>query len=386
MGFKLIRKSTGGGTAVNSFPTISTPAGTNPVASSGTDTLTFLADSSMTITGNSTNDSVQWKVATGGITNTHVSASAAVAYSKLSLTGSIVDADVSASAALALSKLATTGNFSTDGKITAGSATAGGAVLHAVTPATTVDHIRFYTSDGTYGGTASGSMGFVPYNAGSGNNEINMYSDYGQRINFYTKNGGTQRGRWMVDNTYGINIQLYAAAQLGLAITQGLAAGSSGRFIRLNDSNGSEISGFDNTGKLYFPLGTNSLPGLYPIGDTNTGIYSTGADTLDFSTGGTNRLEITSTGEVTIQTVGKGISIKTGTNARMGKSVLVAGTVIVSTTAVTANSHIFLTSNSSGGTIGDIDVTNITAGTSFTITSSSSLDTSTVAWIIFEPS
>jgi hypothetical protein len=41
-----------------------------------------------------------------GITNTEISASAAIAYGKLSLTGSIVDADVNASAAIALGKIA----------------------------------------------------------------------------------------------------------------------------------------------------------------------------------------------------------------------------------------------------------------------------------------
>jgi hypothetical protein len=46
------------------------------------------------------------KVATGGITNTEVNASAAIDYSKLNLVGSIVNADVSASAAIAYSKLA----------------------------------------------------------------------------------------------------------------------------------------------------------------------------------------------------------------------------------------------------------------------------------------
>jgi len=40
-----------------------------------------------------------------GITNSHISNSAAIAYSKLALTGSIVNADISASAAIAYSKL-----------------------------------------------------------------------------------------------------------------------------------------------------------------------------------------------------------------------------------------------------------------------------------------
>jgi hypothetical protein len=46
------------------------------------------------------------KVATGGITNNEVSASAAIAYSKLNLSNSIVNADISATAAIAYSKLA----------------------------------------------------------------------------------------------------------------------------------------------------------------------------------------------------------------------------------------------------------------------------------------
>jgi hypothetical protein len=51
------------------------------------------------------------KVASGGITDTEINASAAIAYSKLSLSGSIVNADVSASAAIAYSKLSLSGSI-----------------------------------------------------------------------------------------------------------------------------------------------------------------------------------------------------------------------------------------------------------------------------------
>jgi hypothetical protein len=68
-----------------------------------------------------------------------------------------------------------------------------------------------------------------------------------------------------------------------------------------------------------------------------------------------------------------------GTTAAM-----TAGTITVSTTAVTASSIIFLTANTLGGTPGTLSapVASITAGTSFVITSSSSTDTSTVNYII----
>lgn len=92
-------------------------------------------------------------------------------------------------------------------------------------------------------------------------------------------------------------------------------------------------------------------------------------------------------GNVKIDTAGKGIYIKEGTDAKMGLATLVAGVAVVATTAVTANSRIFLTRQTTAGTIGtSIDVTARTAGTSFTITSNGSiLDTSTVAWVLIEP-
>jgi mannose/fructose/N-acetylgalactosamine-specific phosphotransferase system component IIC len=52
---------------------------------------------------------------------------------------------------------------------------------------------------------------------------------------------------------------------------------------------------------------------------------------------------------------------------------------------VTANSLIFLTVNTTGGTVGSPYVSARVASTSFTITSTSGTDTSTVAWMLFEP-
>lgn len=91
-----------------------------------------------------------------------------------------------------------------------------------------------------------------------------------------------------------------------------------------------------------------------------------------------------STGNVLISTIGKGLQVKTGANAKIGTSVLVAGTVTVSNTSVTANSRIFLTSNVDGGTPGSVRVSAKTNATSFVITSSNPLDTSTIAWMIVE--
>jgi hypothetical protein len=86
-----------------------------------------------------------------------------------------------------------------------------------------------------------------------------------------------------------------------------------------------------------------------------------------------------------IGTTGGGLAIKEGTNARMGVATLAAGTVVVPNTSVTASSRIFLTCEVPGGTPGFLRVSARTAGTSFTILSSSGTDTSTVGWVIFEP-
>src|SRR5262249_39141703 len=107
---------------------------------------------------------------------------------------------------------------------------------------------------------------------------------------------------------------------------------------------------------------------------------STGSAAATTVTGNT-----TVNGNLTLGTVGNEFSIKEGTNASMGAATLALGTVTVNTTAVTANSRIFLTIQSAAGVIGTPYISARTAGTSFTITSTSALDTSKIAWLIVEP-
>lgn len=90
-------------------------------------------------------------------------------------------------------------------------------------------------------------------------------------------------------------------------------------------------------------------------------------------------------GSLAVGTAGQTLSIKEGTNAKMGVATLTAGAATVATTAVTATSRIQLTSQADGGTPGWLRVDTRTAGTSFHIQSSSASDTSTVAWVILEP-
>jgi len=57
---------------------------------------------------------------------------------------------------------------------------------------------------------------------------------------------------------------------------------------------------------LTIPLGSAAAPSIYPSGDTNTGLYSPGADQLAITTSGTARLTIDSSGRVGIGTTSPG--------------------------------------------------------------------------------
>lgn len=94
---------------------------------------------------------------------------------------------------------------------------------------------------------------------------------------------------------------------------------------------------------------------------------------------------LTLLGTLILGSAGNQLKIKEGANAAMGTATLAGGTATVSTTKITASSRVFLTAQSTGGTPGALRVSARTAGTSFTITSSSGTDTSTVGWLIMEP-
>ena len=115
----------------------------------------------------------------------------------------------------------------------------------------------------------------------------------------------------------------------------------------------------------------------------------------------THTFELTSTGAfqnmngpIAVDSLGSGLQVKEGTNAKQGTATLSSGTVTVSDTAVTANSRIQLTGGPLNSTtaIGVLSVPTITAGTSFVITSylpggttTQTGDLRTVSYEIFEP-
>jgi len=111
------------------------------------------------------------------------------------------------------------------------------------------------------------------------------------------------------------------------------------------------------------------------------------AGELLLSTGSANqdvRISPHGTGNI-VHDVGKRLRIATGTGARAGDATLVAGTVTVANTTVTANTKVITSRKTSGGTLGFL-VYSVSAGVSFTITSSSATDTSVVSYWLIEVS
>lgn len=108
-----------------------------------------------------------------------------------------------------------------------------------------------------------------------------------------------------------------------------------------------------------------------------------GALTLNTGSGNNNVvLSPNGTGKIILD-VAKPLQISTGTNQRAGDAVLVAGTVTVANTTVSANTKVIVSRKVSGGTLGFLTYT-VSAGVSFTITSSSATETSTVTYWLIE--
>lgn len=92
-----------------------------------------------------------------------------------------------------------------------------------------------------------------------------------------------------------------------------------------------------------------------------------------------------SLGNISIRTAGNGHRVAEGANAKQGVVTLVAGTLVVANTSITATSRIFLTIQApNAGTPSFVYVAARTVGVDFTITSGLATDTSDVAFEIFE--
>lgn len=180
---------------------------------------------------------------------------------------------------------------------------------------------------------------------------------------------GVQAGNYAV--SIGKDSRAYAnSVSIGYLAGQSLDSGATGNIFIGNTAGDTVTTGSSNTiiGDI---SGTNSL-----------------SNTLILASGTTERIRhdnttcAIQTGDLSIETVGKGLKIKTGANAKIGTAQFTAQSVVtVNTTAVTANSLIFVTGQDG---VNSYAVQNKVVGTSFEIHHVGGNTTALVAWMIVE--
>lgn len=177
--------------------------------------------------------------------------------------------------------------------------------------------------------------------------------------------GGTDRFRVAHTGnitTSGATISMTATTSASVFTPQFSVASSGTNADLLVNNTASEFWRFRATNAAVFSLNRNGSSDIFSVTSTNFTLNS----------------------NLLLGVAGNKITIKSGSNASAGTAVLVGGTVTVNTTAVGANSMVQLTSQVDGGTPGFLRITAKVNGTSFTITSSSGTDTSTVGWVIID--
>lgn len=173
-------------------------------------------------------------------------------------------------------------------------------------------------------------------------------------------------------------------ASQGIFLTS-TSGGTTGPLLHLRNGGTGALVEVAANGDLKFGSGTGATDSTLNRSGVNAlstaGFFAMGSG----QSGGQFSVFGNAANSLRLGSAGGGIAVAEGTNARMGVATLAAGTVTVANTSVTATTRIFLTSQADGGTPGWLRVSARTAATSFTITSSSATDTSTVAWFMAEP-
>jgi len=234
-------------------------------------------------------------------------------------------------------------------------------------------------------------------------------SNQGAEIIFYTgpPNGA---GPWTQQSTItggtagGITV---STGELDLAVTQMLVQRTPGP---ANSAAEAEIQDSTGTGALaLFPPAAPAVAALAIFaaaaadraisirvtGDTNSRLKWDSNGRADYSLGGVSAIDASFlhpsanllqilTADLDIATAGRGLQIAEGANARMGTGTMAAGTVTIANTSVTANTRVFITMRTHGANSGFVSVA-VTAGVSFTVSSSNAADANSFNWLLIEP-
>jgi hypothetical protein len=170
-----------------------------------------------------------------------------------------------------------------------------------------------------------------------------------------------------ITNGYGIYIQTGEATGLG-TVTHGTN-------VRIDNAN------YGVTSKTALSV-ANLACGYSDITPPTDGAIINGSVSIGASSN-TYKLQVTG-GDIAAMTAGKTVRIAQGSNACMGTgATMIAGVATVNTTAAATGDLVIVSRTAAAGTLGSgMPTVTIADGTSFTLTSSSLLETSTYSWWI----
>ncbi len=166
---------------------------------------------------------------------------------------------------------------------------------------------------------------------------------------------------------------------------------------------GATINNATFTGQSLFADGSQAAPSISFTSDPDTGFFWSSSGDFRATINGVSSFAWRATNFVPAgdNSISLGLSSlrwsdlqskqltlgQTLSNPNIGQVTLSAtGTASVQTTALTASTRIFLTHQNAAGTTGTARVTSSTAGTGFTIVSSSATDTSVIGWLLVQVS
>jgi hypothetical protein len=229
--------------------------------------------------------------------------------------------------------------------------------------------------------TVPGTLTLVDAGAGSATPELVLTSPATSAVNVAQlilggeSQDASKAAFWQLTPGGLIAADLLAGAVLTVSNAQSAPTAPSVQFLA--NAAGDRVLGIEVTGdaNFRFRVDSNGVLG-----------WTFGASGAAFTLGPVSNSQLSLTGaDLDIASAGNGLRIKEGANARMGVSgAMVAGTITIANTSVTASTRVFLSHAVAGGALGALSRT-INAGVSFTINSSSNTDTSTVNWLLIEP-
>lgn len=149
-----------------------------------------------------------------------------------------------------------------------------------------------------------------------------------------------------------------------------------------------------NAGAGYVAVNINSGTITFYSAATEAGPWAAGASISGFaSPGGIGQVQLIlqqsanaaflDNADLHISTIGRGLQVAEGANARMGTGTLASGTVTIANTSVTANTRAFITMRTHGPNSGFVSVA-VNPGVGFTVSSSNAADGNSFNWLLVE--